>query len=72
MCLSEAWVNELAIIACTVGVVIAILVGRLTDKIRGYMKVTIMTLLGLATVVFLILSLISLKVIILPKMIDLK
>ena len=52
--------------------VIAILVGRLTDKIRGYMKVTIMTLLGLATVVFLILSLISLKVIILPKMIDLK
>ena len=45
MCLTEKWVNMLGIIAVLVGTAVAILVGMATDRIKGYMKVTIMALL---------------------------
>ena len=61
-CLSEQWIDVLAMVSSTVCTALAILAARLTDTLRGHMKVSIMTLLILATAVFTALSLVSLKV----------
>ena len=44
-CLSEHWVNYLGLVAIVVGTMVAIMVGMLTDRIKGNMKVTILGLL---------------------------
>ena len=61
-CLSEQWIDVLAMVSSTVCTCMAILAARLTDTLRGHMKVSIMTLLILATATFTALSLVSLKV----------
>merc|ERR1711915_129284 len=71
-CLSEVWVNHLGMVAVVVGTAVAILVGMATDRIRGKMKFTIITLLIAGGVMFTILSLISLQVIVFKTMLVLK
>ena len=44
-CLTEHWVNYLGLVAILVGTMVAICVGMATDRIRGKMKITILTLL---------------------------
>ena len=43
--LTEHWVNMLALAAIVVGIVTAIMVGMITDRIRGKMKILILALL---------------------------
>ena len=50
MCLTEKWVNMLGIVSVVVGTAVAIMVGMATDRIKGYMKITIMLLLGLGII----------------------
>jgi len=71
-CLSEAWVNTLGMVAVVVGTVVAILVGMATDKIKGKMKITILSLLTAGGCMFTILALISLQVIQFKSMLALK
>ena len=44
-CLTEHWVNYLGLSAIIVGTMVAILVGMITDRIKGKMKITILALL---------------------------
>jgi len=71
-CLSEQWVNMLGLVAVLVGTMVAIMVGMVTDRIKGKMKVTIVSLLVLGGLLFTTLSLISLQVIRFPNMVTLK
>ena len=60
--LSEQWIDVLALVSSFSCTVIAILTARMTDTLRGHMKISILVLLSLATIVFTALSLVSLKV----------
>lgn len=62
-CLTQHWVNYLGIYAAVASTVAAVLVARASDMIRGCLKLTIITLLGLASIVFTFLCLISIDVI---------
>ena len=44
--LSEHWVNMLGLTAIVVGIVTAIMVGMITDRIRKNMKILILALLA--------------------------
>ena len=44
--LTEHWVNMLGMTATVVGIVTAIMVGMVTDRIRGNMKILILALLS--------------------------
>ena len=44
-CLTEHWVNYLGLTSVLVGTLVAICVGMATDRIRGKMKLTILSLL---------------------------
>jgi len=71
-CLTERWVNMLGIVAVLVGTGVAILCGMATDKIKGNMKRTIVSLLAAGGVTFTFLSLITDGLIRLPSMTALK
>merc|ERR1719291_1357063 len=67
-CLTEHWVNYLGLTSVVVGTMVAICVGMATDRIKGKMKITILGLLVLGGLMFTLLTLISLKVIVLGSM----
>merc|ERR1719431_2056601 len=62
-CLTQNWVNYLGIWATVVSTIAAILVARAADSIKGKLKEVLVGLLLLASLVFLLLSLISIGVI---------
>merc|ERR1719350_325841 len=62
-CLTQNWVNYLGIWATVVSTIAAILVARAADIIKGKLKEVLVGLLLLASLVFLLLSLISIGVI---------
>merc|ERR1719361_210106 len=66
--LTERWVSHLGLLAVLVSTVTAIGVGTAIGRIRGCMKATIISLLVAGGVMFSLLSLISLEVIVMPKM----
>jgi len=66
--LTERWVSHLGLLAVLVSTITAIGVGTAIGRIRGTMKKTIMSLLIAGGVMFSLLSLISLEVIVMPKM----
>ena len=61
-CLSQQWVNYLGIYTTVASTLAAIGVARLADRVKGRLKEAIIALLGLAAVIFLFLSLISVGV----------
>ena len=61
-CLSQQWVNYLGIYTTVASTLAAIAVARLADRVKGRLKEAIIALLGLAAVIFLFLSLISVGV----------
>ena len=61
-CLTQEWVNYLGIYATVASTVAAILVAVAADKFKGKLKEALMVLFSLATLVFFILSLISIGV----------
>ena len=60
--LTEEWIDVLAVVSSFSCTMTGILAARLTDRARGHMKTSITTLLFLATGLFTLLSLVSLKV----------
>merc|ERR1712013_511231 len=66
--LTERWVSHLGLLAVLVSTITAIGVGTAIGRIRGTMKKTIMSLLIAGGIMFSLLSLISLEVIVMPKM----
>ena len=87
-CLTEHWVNYLGLTSVLVGTLVAICVGMATDRIRGKMKLTILSLLVagltfhkivnsfiyiiLGGLIFTMLTLISLEIIVFSNMTMLK
>ena len=87
-CLTEHWVNYLGLTSVLVGTLVAICVGMATDRIRGKMKLTILSLLVagltfheiinsfiyiiLGGLIFTLLTLISLEIIVFSNMTMLK
>jgi len=67
-CLTEHWVNYLGLVSVLVGTMVAIAVGMATDRIRGKMKITILSLLVAGGVMFTLLTLISLEIIVFSNM----
>lgn len=66
--LTERWVSHLGLLAVLVSTCTAIGVGTAIGRIRGCMKTTIISLLIAGGIMFSLLSLISLEVIVMPKM----
>ncbi len=60
--LTEEWIDVLAVVSSFSCTMTGILAARMTDRARGHMKTSITSLLFLATVLFTLLSLVSLKV----------
>lgn len=58
-CLTQDWVNYLGIYSTVVSTATAILVARLSDRVQGRLKETLLCLLSLAAVLFTFLSLIT-------------
>ena len=61
-CLTQHWVNYLGVYTPLVSTIAAILLARLADKFKGRLKEAVVGLLCLATLMFLLLSLISVGV----------
>ena len=61
-CLSEGWINILALVSRLCMTSFSILLARFTDILRGHMKITIMVQLALATLIYTLLSLVTLGV----------
>jgi len=70
--LTEHWLNMLGLTAILVGIVTAIMVGMLTDRIKGNIKMLILALLTGGGLMFTILTLISLEVLVFQSMRTLK
>jgi len=70
--LSETWVSQLGLVAVLVSTATAITVGTCIGRIRGSMKTTILGLLVAGGAMFSLLSLVTLKVLVLPSMLLLK
>ena len=60
--LTEEWIDVLAVVSSFSCTMTGILAARLTDRARGHMKTSVTFLLILATGLFTLLSLVSLKV----------
>ena len=60
--LTEEWIDVLAVVSSFSCTMTGILAARMTDRARGHMKTSITSLLFVATVLFTLLSLVSLKV----------
>ena len=60
--LTEEWIDVLAVVSSFSCTMTGILAARMTDRARGHMKTSIISLLFLATGLFTLLSLVSLKV----------
>ena len=61
-CLSEEWVSSLGVVTSGLATAVAILVARVTDRVRGRMKASILALLTVAGGCFTMLSLVSAEV----------
>ena len=61
-CLTEEWVSTLGVVSSFLPTVVAILVARVTDRVRGRMKASILALLTVAGGCFTLLSLVSAEV----------
>ena len=59
---SEAWIDMLAVVSFLVTTVGSIVVARMTDYLKGHMKITIATLIAGAGLVYTILSLVCIGV----------
>merc|ERR1711892_5198 len=71
-CLSEEWINILALVSRLSMMTFSIFLARLTDILRGHMKLTIMVQLGCATVVYTFLSLVTIGVLEPPSFLGLE
>jgi len=69
-CLTQHWVNYLGIYSTVASTISAILVARLVDKVKGYLKLIIIILLGLAGFVFIFLTLISQKILVFKHIVN--
>ena len=70
--LSQQWVDVLGMVGSLSNTCTAIAAARLTDKLKGHMKVSILILLSLAATFFTGLTLVSVQVIQLPSFVSLQ
>ncbi|XP_023345230.1 disrupted in renal carcinoma protein 2 homolog [Eurytemora carolleeae] len=70
--LSETYIGTLGVTTSVVSTFGGLIAARLTDKIQGHMKVSILGLLVIATLIYTILSLLFLKVFELPSFLSLE
>ena len=61
--ISQQWVDVLGMVGSLSNTCTAILAARITDKLRGHMKISIFILLSLASILFTGLTLVSVQVI---------
>ena len=71
-CLNAGWISWLAITANLVSVFLSLFIARLTDILRGHLKISLLVLNSLCAVILTLLSLITLKVVHFPEMIYVK
>ena len=70
--LSQQWVDVLGMVGSVCNTCTAIAAARLTDKLKGHMKVSVMILLSLAAIFFTGLTLVSVQAIQLPSFVSLQ
>ena len=70
--ISQQWVDVLGMVGSLSNTCTAIAAARLTDKLRGHMKISIFILLSLASILFTGLTLVSVQVIQLPSFVSLQ
>ena len=62
LCFSENWIDILAVVSFSITTVCSIIIARMTDYLKGHMKITIIILLAGAGVVYTLLSLVCIGV----------